>query len=750
MRHSRKWVVGTAGGVLLWGWLLDAQDRSLIPLFRLSNARGDSLTTTDSSRRASSPGGSSPYRYIGEEGRVYPTSRPGTIPLMLWFSETRGDYFTTTDPRWRSRPVETSYHFVGIQGYIYDPEAPQPPGTLPLYSAWSPSREDNLLAVDTRYKGGYFRQRLSEADYEFVRVEGFILPAEAAVLPTLRREERPSNRFPRNQATIGNSNRVSVRPLPGYYITCNLLQMEFIRRPVWAGVLTFYGASPAEVDQHGSSLARAAAAVCGNDGPGLRSVVVEWRRQLNTLDSRLAQRLHIDRFEAARLREAGLGAERNLFREQCLSSPAGGVTNVGVFDTLMALGRFPQTPNLTGNPVVPIEAALGNCRSGSSQGPYQGIDTRVNQDAGGTPNFIACSAGIKAAPNLKPNCGDPAADEEGTGPPAPSGGSGTKEPSSRPSVELTAEQVAAVSQSGQGQEAVETAAAAARLAGRSVPVMNAPPDLFTQPPPARPSIEAIRDVVQSVRGVVDVSDRDGVWKLTVRVGEARVGGGVDSTGTRGEISVGTRDGYEISLSWQPGSGGLVFRGPIRDCAATNPGVTATHPMGYLRSASNPTAGYVTKTDVVLLCLCKSRNRAAANFASGGLRSLGVRSGCGSNEIQKRAECAQSGEIRSSTPDGLSPKCAQMLRDDNPRARAAIFCQSVIQCPQLRPVAFAAAAGSFMCGCGVEGAISPQNNRSRPLGCLTVKCAPGDTTSPCCTAGSRASAGPFAPSTPRRR
>jgi len=99
------------------------------------------------------------------------------IPLHHWWSPGRGDNFATTDHRWLGSKGATrspDYRWVGILGYVFNPENPQPPGTVPLYSWYSPGRGDNFITSDDRYRPNSNIDRYRSPDYRFVRIEGYI------------------------------------------------------------------------------------------------------------------------------------------------------------------------------------------------------------------------------------------------------------------------------------------------------------------------------------------------------------------------------------------------------------------------------------------------------------------------------------------------------------------------------------------------------------------------------------------------
>lgn len=101
----------------------------------------------------------------------------GTTLLCSWYSASRREYFTTSDPRWVGNDCEASfpelgYEFVRLEGYIYDHRVP---GSYPLCSWYSPERRDNFATSDPRWLGhDCGTTKVPEEGYEFVRVEGYV------------------------------------------------------------------------------------------------------------------------------------------------------------------------------------------------------------------------------------------------------------------------------------------------------------------------------------------------------------------------------------------------------------------------------------------------------------------------------------------------------------------------------------------------------------------------------------------------
>jgi hypothetical protein len=121
------------------------------------------------------------YGFYRTEGYVFDPARPapaGTVPLHRWYSNTRGDNWTTTQHAavgGTGGPLDPDYRFGRLEGYVYDPARPQPAGTVPLYSWFSEGRADNWVTTqhaDVGRVGGTLTP-----DYRFVRLEGYVLAA---------------------------------------------------------------------------------------------------------------------------------------------------------------------------------------------------------------------------------------------------------------------------------------------------------------------------------------------------------------------------------------------------------------------------------------------------------------------------------------------------------------------------------------------------------------------------------------------
>ncbi len=95
------------------------------------------------------------------------------VELHTWYSPSRGDYFTTTDPAWVGSPGATrapDYRFVRVEGHVLGAAFPQD-GTTPLYHWWHPTRGDNFLTTSSAWAGAVGTVR---SGYTLFRIEGHV------------------------------------------------------------------------------------------------------------------------------------------------------------------------------------------------------------------------------------------------------------------------------------------------------------------------------------------------------------------------------------------------------------------------------------------------------------------------------------------------------------------------------------------------------------------------------------------------
>ena len=144
-----------------------------------SRGRGDNFATTRMRIRVGCRNDfpSKDYGFVRFEGEIWSPYRPqpkGMIPLFSWRSSRTDDYWTTTqhaDKGWRREGLSPDNRFVRLEGYVYPPSHGPRKGLVPLYSWYSPSRNDNWITSQHAGKGR--RGESLSPDYRFVRLEGY-------------------------------------------------------------------------------------------------------------------------------------------------------------------------------------------------------------------------------------------------------------------------------------------------------------------------------------------------------------------------------------------------------------------------------------------------------------------------------------------------------------------------------------------------------------------------------------------------
>lgn len=159
-----------------------------------SGSREDNFATTNPTWAGRIGDRKSPdYRLYRIEGMMFSAEGPqpaGTVPVYSWYSPVRGDNFMTSDPRWRGERGDRKspdYTFVRMEGYVYDPNRPQPQGTVALYSWYNPDRGDNFITTDRHYAATKGADNKGP-NYRFVRREGYVLPrviSDSGFVPTV-------------------------------------------------------------------------------------------------------------------------------------------------------------------------------------------------------------------------------------------------------------------------------------------------------------------------------------------------------------------------------------------------------------------------------------------------------------------------------------------------------------------------------------------------------------------------------------
>ena len=107
----------------------------------------------------------------GSKWALYDSQQPDTVPLKLYWSNTRTDnaLCVTSDCQSVYYVRTELYYYVRTEGFVY---ASQQPGTIPLKLYWNSAYQDNLLCAGSDCESLHYGS-------QFVRIEGYacLLPA---------------------------------------------------------------------------------------------------------------------------------------------------------------------------------------------------------------------------------------------------------------------------------------------------------------------------------------------------------------------------------------------------------------------------------------------------------------------------------------------------------------------------------------------------------------------------------------------
>lgn len=121
------------------------------------------------------------YQWRRLEGYLRPSAGSAAefVPLYLWYHPGRRDNFISTNPYWAGKAGDKreGYDFLRLEGYVYRPDRPQPPGTVPLVSWWHAGRADNFTTTDPAWRGKVGDIR---SGYRLFRVEGYVRPVPSS------------------------------------------------------------------------------------------------------------------------------------------------------------------------------------------------------------------------------------------------------------------------------------------------------------------------------------------------------------------------------------------------------------------------------------------------------------------------------------------------------------------------------------------------------------------------------------------
>lgn len=158
---------------------LITNDELVVYVFEAAKGWEDNFATTNPAWTDKPEDVNSQYQFVRLEGYVFTPDAvqpPQTTSLKSWRSPSRTDNFITTDPSWNGKAGDKKlpdYEFVRNEGYVFSPDQAARFGTIPLYSWWSPSRLDNFMTSNPQWAGKP-GDIINAPDYKFVRLEGYI------------------------------------------------------------------------------------------------------------------------------------------------------------------------------------------------------------------------------------------------------------------------------------------------------------------------------------------------------------------------------------------------------------------------------------------------------------------------------------------------------------------------------------------------------------------------------------------------
>lgn len=157
-RHLLEQVIGELAVVPMYSWWnADVTDNfaSTAPAWTDAIRSVAHIVLNRDQTTIKTPTEKSGYHIHRFEGYVFDPDLPqpeGTVPLLSWWNEERRDNFMTTRESWRVDPDEVGhtrhgYRMYRHEGYIFDPMLPPPPDTIPLFSWWSGDNSDNFATT---------------------------------------------------------------------------------------------------------------------------------------------------------------------------------------------------------------------------------------------------------------------------------------------------------------------------------------------------------------------------------------------------------------------------------------------------------------------------------------------------------------------------------------------------------------------------------------------------------------------------
>ena len=114
--------------------------------------------------------GTGGFQFEGTAAFVFPTQQPGTVQMLRSFNGEPGDggdHFYTTDVDEQARAVSGGWKKENTVNpfFVFDPNQPQPDGTVPLVRFYNNSISDHFYTIDPNGEDaesrGWQRERIS-------------------------------------------------------------------------------------------------------------------------------------------------------------------------------------------------------------------------------------------------------------------------------------------------------------------------------------------------------------------------------------------------------------------------------------------------------------------------------------------------------------------------------------------------------------------------------------------------------------
>jgi hypothetical protein len=130
-----------------------------------NQSRGDNFTTATTEGQEAAR--MAQYREVRVEGYAFAGPLPGSVPLKMYYNSKRGDSFTTATAEGEQTALREGYQFGRIEAYVMPTHVAN---STALKQFWSAARQDYFVTATAAGEADAHR-----AGYVFVRIEGWVL-----------------------------------------------------------------------------------------------------------------------------------------------------------------------------------------------------------------------------------------------------------------------------------------------------------------------------------------------------------------------------------------------------------------------------------------------------------------------------------------------------------------------------------------------------------------------------------------------